>query len=348
VKRGFAALGVSFALTLAQIAAGTARAAPPPSAADDTYSTNEDTDLVVSAPGILGNDGTAGDGNRFCIASYDPAQLHGELLVMGDGSFKYTPSENYHGDGADNSFTYVMHEIADGDPCASPNGSTATVEITVDPVDDAPSAQPDSFAALKNTTLNIGAPGVLSNDTDIDGDSLTADEVNGASHGTVVLAANGSFSYTPSPNYTGTDTFSYRAYDGEKYSATKVVTITVSSIPPIITPTPIPTSTPAITPPPTLTPIVTPPPEVTLEPGASPTEFVPPTAQLSGAPSVAVGASAPSLAPGETPQPSDASGSGFGSPLVVFLGIVLLALIAGVAAAMYGPRWMESRRNRER
>jgi hypothetical protein len=316
-------------------------------ATDDAYATDEDIDLQVAAPGLLDNDSAAGAGTVLCVASVDATNLTGTLDWHADGSFAYSPSANFNSPAKNNSFTYTIYEIAAAeDPCEGADSATATVEIGVTSVDDAPTARADSFAALKNTTLNIAAPGVLSNDTDIEGDSLTADEVNGASHGTVVLAANGSFSYTPSSNYTGTDTFSYRAYDGSKYSATKVVTITVSSIPPINTPTPIPSITPVVTPPPTLTPVLTPPPDVTLEPGASPTEFVPPTAQLSGLPTAA--ASVPSLAPGETPQPSDASGSGFGSPLTVFLGIVLLALIAGVAAAMYGPGWLEARRNRER
>jgi hypothetical protein len=163
----------------------------------------------------------------------------------------------------------------------------------------------------------------------------------------VVLAADGSFSYTPTTNFTGTDTFSYKASDGQAQSATKVVTITVSSIPPINTPTPAPSPTPIPTPEPTLTPVVTPPiVDATLDPGASPTEFVPPTPQLSGAATPDARASVASLAPGQTAQPGNASGGGGGSPLTVLLGLTLLALIVGVAVAMYGPRWVQSRRNR--
>ena len=108
-----------------------------------------------------------------------------------DGSFTYTPSTNYHGDGADNSFTYTLYEIEPGGECTGNQSDTATVEITVNSVNDAPSASADSFLALRNTTLNISAPGVLSNDSDIDGDALTAVMVNNATHGVVVLAANG-------------------------------------------------------------------------------------------------------------------------------------------------------------
>ncbi|HEX2627014.1 MAG TPA: Ig-like domain-containing protein, partial [Candidatus Limnocylindrales bacterium] len=243
-----------------------------------------------------------------------------------------------------------MYEVAaDASTCDGNPGSTATVEITVASVNDPPTAKADSFSALKNETLVINAPGVLSNDSDIDGDSLTAVKVNNPTHGVVVLAADGSFSYTPTTNFTGTDTFSYKASDGQAQSATKVVTITVSSIPPINTPTPPPpTPPPSPTPEPTLTPVVTPPiVDATLDPGASPTEFVPPTPQLSGAATPDAGASVASLAPGQTAQPGNTSGGGGGSPLTVLLGLTLLALIVGVGVAMYGPRWMESRRNRE-
>jgi len=334
-------------LALAPATAGIALAVPPPSASDDTYATDEDTQLDVSAPGVFENDGTPGDGNVLCVGSVDKSNLHGSLDWNADGSFSYSPPANYHGAGSGNSFTYTMYEVAADAACEGNNGSTGTVEITVTSVNDAPSAKADSFQALKNETLVINAPGVLANDGDIDGDSLTAAKVNNPIHGVVVLAADGSFSYTPTTNFTGIDTFSYKASDGQDTSPTRVVTITVSSVPPIATPTPIPTLAPTPTAEPTLTPVLTPPPvEVTLEPGASPTEFVPPTPQLSAAPTAGAGASVPSLAPGQTPQPGNASDSGFGSPLTVLLGITLIALIVGVAAAMYGPRWLESRRNR--
>ncbi|HJP89152.1 MAG TPA: Ig-like domain-containing protein [Candidatus Limnocylindrales bacterium] len=335
------------ALALA-LAPATALAGGVLSAADDSYTTNEDTDLHVDAPGLLDNDAPGNPDNVLCVASVDTADLTGTLDWHADGSFTYSPPANFNGLAKNNSFNYTIYEIADGDPCEGTSGAAATVEIGVDPVNDAPTARADSFSALKNETLVINAPGVLSNDTDVEHDSLTAVKVNNPTHGVVVLAADGSFSYTPTANFTGTDTFSYKASDGLAQSATKVVTITVSSIPPINTPTPAPpTPTPSPTPEPTLSPVVTPPiVEATLDPGASPTEFVPPTPQVSAPPTADAGASAASLAPGQTAVPATTSGGGFGSPLTILLGITLLALIGGVAAAMYGPRWLESRRNR--
>jgi VCBS repeat-containing protein len=341
-----AALAFAAGLLLAAGIAPRVLAAPPvPAAVDDTYSTPEDAQKVVSdTDGVLSNDESPGPGNMLCVASVDKSNLHGSLDWSADGSFTYTPPTNYNGAGTGNSFTYTMYEVAaDASTCDAPHGSTGTVEITVTAVNDPPTAVADSFQALMNTTLNIGAPGVLSNDSDIDGDSLTAVKVNNPTHGVVVLASDGSFSYTPTTGFTGSDTFSYKASDGVAASATRVVTITVSSIPPIATPTPAPTPVPTVPlPQETLTPFLTPPPDATLEPGASPTEFVPPTPQLSGVPGLT---GAPSLAPGATPTPGGGpTADGGDSTLLVVLVVGLLALLVGVGAAVYGPRWLESQR----
>jgi len=339
-----AAALIALALALAPAMAGLVLAAPP-GAQDDAYSTPEDTPKVVDAPGVLANDDPPAADKKLCVASVDTTNLEGSLEWSEDGSFTYTPTSNYNGAGSGNSFTYATYEVAlDATTCDGAKSTSATVHITVTPVNDPPTAQADAFQALKNTTLNISAPGVLSNDTDIDGDSLTADQTTDPAHGVVVLAANGSFSYTPSANFTGSDSFSYRAYDGHAYSAPKVVTITVSAIPPISTPTPPPTPTPSPpTPGETLTPILTPEPDATVDPDASPTEFVPPTPQLSGAP--APTAETPTLAPGATPPPaSGPTGEGGDSTLMIVLVVGLLALLVGFGAAVYGPRWLEARR----
>src|SRR6266702_1886175 len=71
---------------------------------------------------------------------------------------------------------------------------------------------------------------VLANDQDPDGDALTAMLVASPLHGTLVNNANGSFSYTPNANFFGTDTFTYKANDGEFDSNVATVTITVTPV----------------------------------------------------------------------------------------------------------------------
>jgi hypothetical protein len=80
---------------------------------------------------------------------------------------------------------------------------------------------------VEDKPLTVQAPGVLANDTDADGDALTAGGVTQPANGAVVLAADGSFTYTPKAGFSGTDTFTYTASDGTAASAKTTVTITV-------------------------------------------------------------------------------------------------------------------------
>jgi VCBS repeat-containing protein len=93
-----------------------------------------------------------------------------------------------------------------------------------------PVAVADSYNVNEDAVLNITAPGVLTNDTDQDSDPLTASLYLNPTHGSLTLNANGSFTYTPAASYFGTDSFSYRAFDGALYSAPVVVNITINSI----------------------------------------------------------------------------------------------------------------------
>lgn len=91
----------------------------------------------------------------------------------------------------------------------------------------APVAANDSYTTLANTTLTVSAPGVLSNDTDADGNPLTAVKVTNPAHGTLTLNANGSFTYTPAAGYVGSDSFTYKANDGTADSNVATVSIAV-------------------------------------------------------------------------------------------------------------------------
>jgi VCBS repeat-containing protein len=188
-----------------------------PVAASDTYQTATDVELVISAPGVLAND-TDADGDALTVslvAASGPA--NGEVTLNANGSFTYTPDSGFRGT---DSFSYVVN---DGTIDSAP----ATVTITVNT---APVAQNDAYNATAGVPLTIAAPGVLSNDTDANNDSLTAVLVDQATNGNVVLAPDGSFVYTPNADFTGEDTFTYRANDGLADSALATVTITVAPV----------------------------------------------------------------------------------------------------------------------
>ncbi len=133
----------------------------------------------------------------------------------------YQPAANYSGS---DSFTF---RVSDG--VAASN--VATVSITILPMNDAPAASGENYSVQAGGTLTVNAPGVLGNDTDIDGPSLSAQQVSGPSNGTLSLAANGSFTYVPATGFTGTDTFTYRVSDGTATSAPATVLVQVTAVP---------------------------------------------------------------------------------------------------------------------
>lgn len=94
----------------------------------------------------------------------------------------------------------------------------------------APVGEADSYLVRAGRTLAAAAPGVLRNDTDAEADPLTALLVDGPSHGALTLDADGGFRYSPSPGFTGADTFTYRARDGLANSSTTTVTIAVRAL----------------------------------------------------------------------------------------------------------------------
>src|SRR2546428_11119066 len=145
-----------------------------PVAANDSYSTNEDTALTVAAPGVLGNDSNSATLTAVLVAG----PSHGTLALNANGSFSYTPAANFNGtDG----FTYKANN-------GTADSNVATVTITVNAVNDAPLALADAYTATEDQPLIVAAPGVLGNDTDVEGGTLTAGLVNGPAHGTLALS----------------------------------------------------------------------------------------------------------------------------------------------------------------
>jgi uncharacterized repeat protein (TIGR01451 family) len=95
--------------------------------------------------------------------------------------------------------------------------------------DQSPLAVGDTYTTTEDTVLTVPAPGLLANDSDGDGDGLTAVLTTPPTNGAVSLNADGSFTYTPTLNFSGSDSFTYQANDGANNSNTADVTITVLS-----------------------------------------------------------------------------------------------------------------------
>jgi hypothetical protein len=176
-----------------------------PRALDDRYSTPAGTALSVPAPGLLVNDLGAG---LAVTGVGTPA--HGTIDTRPNGSFVYTPTVGFSGTD--------RVEYTAADPAGRSTKATATIVVGALTVDDTGSTR-------AGTPLTVDAAhGVLSNDS---GSSLTATLDAAPTHGTVELARDGSYVYTPKAGFSGTDVFTYTATDGEGQTRTGTVTLTV-------------------------------------------------------------------------------------------------------------------------
>jgi hypothetical protein len=186
---------------------------PAATALGESYATDEDGTLVVGAPGVLAND----SGLRAALVT---GASHGTVQLAADGSFTYMPAGHFHG--ADH-FTYrAVNDCGSSEP--------VTVTITVTSVPDAPMAAADAYQIEEDDVLEVGAPGVLANDADLEGRPLTAELVAPPANGSLTLNSDGSFTYVPGDNFSGTDHFTYRAAAGGQLSAPVTVTIQVLEI----------------------------------------------------------------------------------------------------------------------
>jgi VCBS repeat-containing protein len=114
---------------------------------------------------------------------------------------------------------------------ADDDGGMAADTLTVTVIANrAPRAADDAYSVVEDTVLTVPAAGVLGNDQDADGDTLTAALVNGPGFGQLTLNLDGSFSYMPGVDFHGSDTFTYTASDGKATSAPATVSIDVQPV----------------------------------------------------------------------------------------------------------------------
>ncbi|MEN8166416.1 MAG: Ig-like domain-containing protein [Pseudomonadota bacterium] len=195
-----------------------------PVANGDSFVTLEDTPLNIAVTALLANDSDA-DGDVLSLVSFTGTG-QGVLLDNHNGSLTYTPNPDFWGE---DSFTYTISDGRGGT-------SSATVSISITPVNDPPLASDDAYTTDEDVVLVMAAPGVLANDSDIDGDPLTASLETAPAHGSVVVNPDGSFSYTPYPDYNGPDGFSYLVADGNGASDSATVSLIINPVndPPVL------------------------------------------------------------------------------------------------------------------
>ena len=217
----------------------------PPAGADAAVTTLEDTPYVFSwvdfgysdsqdspANGLLGVRITtlpaAGS-----LTSGGVAVVAGEFVAASDiaaGNLRFTPAPNSNG-ASYATFTFQLQDdggTSDGGVDLDPAPNTLTIDVTA--VNDAPLAADDSFVTSEDQPLVVSAPGVLTNDSDVEGGPLAAVLVSGPLRGALVLQPGGAFTYSPDAGFFGTDSFTYLASDGDDDSNVATVTITVNAV----------------------------------------------------------------------------------------------------------------------
>lgn len=187
-----------------------------PIANDDGFSTILNTTLFQDAPGLLNNDSDP-DGNSISIESfvingivYNSGEsvnfTEGSILISADGSFIFTPNSGFTGN-----ISIINYTITDG---TSTNSANLNISVFLPP--EPPVARDDYDTVDINTTLNVANPGVLVNDTDsnfqdnlevinftVNGVTFLAGTTANLVQGNVTIEADGSYTFEPTPNYTG-------------------------------------------------------------------------------------------------------------------------------------------------
>ncbi len=195
-----------------------------PTAVDDAFVGNEDSQIIGN---VLADNGSGADsdidGDSLSVVAANITTANGGTVnLLADGSFTYDPAANYHGP---DSFIYTL---SDGTVTDS-----GTANITVTPVNDAPTAVDDTFVGNEDSQItgNVLADNGSGADSDIDGGSLSvvAANITTANGGTVNLLADGSFTYDPAVNYNGPDSFTYTLSDGS-LTDSGTVSITVNPV----------------------------------------------------------------------------------------------------------------------
>jgi ELWxxDGT repeat protein len=138
------------------------------------------------------------------------------VVLNADGTFTYTPPPNFNG------FTGFEYTVSDGQG----GSANAGVVIAIAAVNDPVVAVDDSFTVQAGGVLQVAGPGVLANDIDIEGDAVLATFSQGA-NGAVLMQADGGFTYTPNPGFSGVDSFFYSLVDGSGAQPFATVTVTV-------------------------------------------------------------------------------------------------------------------------
>jgi Ca2+-binding RTX toxin-like protein/subtilisin-like proprotein convertase family protein len=203
-----------------------------PVAVNDSFTTNEDTSLTISFASILANDSDVEDGANIKKLTKDNIIFNNPsngTITITDTGIIYAPNKDFNGS---DSLTY---QIKDSSGMLS---NSATIILTVKPVNDAPVAASDFFIANEDTPITIKLADLLANDFDVeDGaaiQNLTLDKFvfSNPLKGKIVKdAINNTIIYTPNKDYNGSDSLTYQIKDNNGTLSNKAtINLTIESV----------------------------------------------------------------------------------------------------------------------
>lgn len=178
----------------------------------DTFSLLEDEELIGNLA-INDSDVETNPMNYTLVTT----PVSGTFLLNSDGTFVYTTEANFFG------MIYIEYEYTDGD------GATGTAQVTIEvlAVNDQPVANNASYTTEEDQSVSGSLADWV---TDVEDDALQFVITTNPFRGVLAMQSNGAFVYTPDPNYSGTDTFSYSVLDGNGGQSHAVVTIVLTSV----------------------------------------------------------------------------------------------------------------------
>ncbi|MFC1867172.1 Ig-like domain-containing protein [Thermodesulfobacteriota bacterium] len=188
-----------------------------PPLADDQHATiNEDeTGSII----LTASDPDEDDLNYQVLTNPIHGILIGEAPVL-----TYTPDLNYNGS---DSFTFKANDGIE-------DSNIAAVTLTVRSVNDSPAAEDDTIATVAEAPIIVAFSSLLGNDTDVEGSTLTIAGFTQPANGTVTDNGDNTFTYTPNPDFIGSDSFTYTVSDGNGGTDTAIVSVTVNYPLPIV------------------------------------------------------------------------------------------------------------------
>lgn len=184
-----------------------------PVADDQTVNLDEDTFIAITLTGS-----SATNSELTYTITKEPDHQNGPFDLSNLPELVYSPEPDFNGTDT------IKFTVDDG----TYTSIESTVTIIVNPINDAPVGAADFYVTDQFTPLTIDAPGVLDNDEDIDSSTLTVSLLTQPQKGDLLLSEDGAFTFTPTGNNYGEDTFTYVISDGELTSDPVTVTITIN------------------------------------------------------------------------------------------------------------------------